>query len=258
MSSAAQILGASYPRDVVDRLTEAYDELCHRFILRDYLRVELEAARFAEAAFRLLEDSLLTRPFTPLGDDLPSVPTLVNELRQVPGHDRLIKIDIPIGLQVLYTIRNRRNVAHVSDQVRANECDATVAKGIADWILAELVRREAQTDPESAAEIVDDILERRLPFVHDANGIPRVLYPSLACADQVLALLYAQRGQNVSDEDLLKSVEYSNASVFRNHILHGLHRQRMIEYNADSGECHILPPGISEVEDRIIPDATAS
>jgi len=103
----------------------------------------------------------------------------------------------------------------------------------------------------TAQEVVDALVERKNPLVWDIAGVKRVLDPSMKSADQVLLLLHAQASW-LPEGDLLRSIEYSNATVFRDKVLGPLHRERLLEYDNKQHRVHISPTGSDYVEKHIL------
>ena len=64
----------------------------------------------------------------------------------------------------------------------------------------------------------------------------------MSAKEQVLVLLYYSTGW-VSVADLVKWIEYSNASAFRSKVLMPLHKDRLIEFDSDRGSARISPKG---------------
>jgi hypothetical protein len=60
----------------------------------------------------------------------------------------------------------------------------------------------------------------------------------------------------VSVADLLKWIEYSNASAFRGSFLKALHKSRLIEFDAVRGRAQISPRGAREVEGKLLKRAS--
>ena len=69
--------------------------------------------------------------------------------------------------------------------------------------------------------------------------------------DETLLLLYATSGP-VPVASLISWTEYSNPSVYRNGILTPMHKQRLIEFDAPTDTVELLPPGVAEVEERLL------
>jgi hypothetical protein len=83
------------------------------------------------------------------------------------------------------------------------------------------------------------------------EGVKRVLDPKMSAKNQVLTLLHHSTGW-VPAKDLLRWVEYSSASMFRHSVLKPLHKERLIEFDAENGRARITPRGAREVEDKLL------
>ena len=125
--------------------------------------------------------------------------------------------------------------------------DAEAVQAIASWIMAELVRIFHGVSTEEAQQTVDALVERKTPMIWELEGVKRVLVPGMSAKNQVLTFLHHSPGW-VSTTDLLKWIEYSNASVFRNSVLKALHKARLIEFDHARERARISPRGAKEVE----------
>ena len=133
--------------------------------------------------------------------------------------------------------------------------DATAVYGMASWTLAELVRIFHGISTKEAQETVDALVERKLGLVWEVDQIKRVLDPDMKNDDQTLVLLYSKPAW-VPEKDLLRWVEYSNATVFRKNILRVLHKSRLIEYDPQLQRARISPLGARHVEQQILKTQT--
>ena len=73
----------------------------------------------------------------------------------------------------------------------------------------------------------------------------------MSAADQTLVLLH-QALAWVGEADLLASVEYSSAGMYRKRVLDKLHDARMIEFDKAAAGARISPKGSAYVEEKII------
>jgi hypothetical protein len=166
--------------------------------------------------------------------------------------DHSLRILIPRMLPALYDIRNNRGVGHVGGDVDPNLMDATVVYSMTSWILAELIRVFHNVSTKEAQEAVDALSERKLPLIWSPDGqLKRVLDTSLGARDQTLLLLH-QALAWVDDAELFRSIEYSNASMYKTNVLTKLHKDRLIEYDRAQKRARISPKGSAHVENEII------
>src|SRR5207253_865071 len=98
---------------------------------------------------------------------------------------------------------------------------------------AELIRVVHNLSLEEAQALLDAITERQLPEVWSVVGRKRVLDPTLDYKSQTLLLLYSETDTAVPAEDLFVWTEYSDFSHYRHDVLRALHRDRLIELDAE-------------------------
>lgn len=124
---------------------------------------------------------------------------------------------------------------------------------MASWAMAELVRIFHGVTTQEAQDTVEALVERKTPMIWEVEpgGIKRILDPGMIGKDQVLMFLHHRAGW-VRATDLCKWVEQKNATQFRDKVLTGLHKARLIEFDADGDKAKISPLGAAEVEARLL------
>ena len=232
-----------------------YTEIVSNYAERRWEPSELNGGKLCEIAYCIVEGALKgtfqsspTKPANMLEacralEKLPPNP--------VRAGDRSLRILIPRLLPFLYEIRNNRGVGHVGGDVDPNQSDATMVYTSAGWLMAEFVRIFHQVTLLDAQVIVDTLVERKHAIIWEADGIKRVLDPSLSKGDQLLLLAYSSTGWS-GENDLRGWVEYKNITDFRRNILVPLHKKRVLEFDAKNARVRITPLGIKEVEDVIL------
>jgi hypothetical protein len=185
-------LASALPPKLVDELLEGHAEAKRNFYLGGLRLAEVEAGRFCEAAFRILE-FITTGNFTGLGKQINSE-KIINAVSQITSQSDSIRFHIPRSLRSVYDVRNKRDVAHLADGIDPNLQDATMVISVIDWVLAELVRLYHVVSPNEAQKIVTNIVTKAVPIIQDFNGFLKLLKPNLAVSDHCLVLLY-QRGE---------------------------------------------------------------
>jgi hypothetical protein len=240
-------LKKKYSSELVDALMNSYIELKEQYYLGKHEPSELNGGKFVEACARIIQQQL-TGSYTPIGTPIRNMADLLRGFETSPStNHESFRLHIPRMLLSIYDIRNRRGVGHLGGDVEPNLADATIISTAADWILAELYRMFYAVSLNKAQEIVNELVRRKLLLVHNIGTVKRILDPTLPFKDQTLLLLSSIYPEMVSDDEIIKDLEYSNPSLFKSSILKELHRSRMIEYGAD-GICGILPPGQLYVE----------
>jgi hypothetical protein len=240
-------------------LLKSYEEIVLNYIERRWEPSELNGGKFCEVVYSLISGAL--------SGTFPAAPTkpsnMVLACRTLEGltanphrpGDRSLRILIPRMLPALYEIRNNRGVGHVGGDVDPNFLDATAVYGMASWVLAELVRIFHAVSTKEAQETVDALIERKHPLIWEFEDTRRVLDAKMAKGDQALVLLHAKPAW-VTEEQLIKWVEYSNSTTFKKTILKPLHKARLVEYDEPQRRVRISPLGVKEVEVRILKTRT--
>lgn len=246
-------LVASYDAAVVDELLTAYEEAKSNYHLGGLRLSAVEGGRFAEAAFRLLQQET-TGKFTPLGKSLARTDTLIENLEKLPSasHPESIRIHIPRALRVVYDIRNKRDAAHLADGIDPNLQDATLVVSTLDWVIAEFVRLHHAVSANEAQKIVEELVTRTAPVVQDFDGFLKLLNPKLGATDQALVLLY-QRGTAGADyAELEQWVSPKSVKNLRRTLRGLVHEKRFAHQAGD--HYTITRTGQQDVERRKLVD----
>jgi hypothetical protein len=183
-------LARSLDYRLVEELLQAHEEAKRNYYLGGLRLAEVEAGRFCESAFRMLEQAT-TGTFTAIGTQLDT-DGLIRRLAQLPqgSHPDSLRLHIPRALRVVYDIRNKRDAAHLADGIDPNLQDATLVVSVLDWVLAEFLRLYHNVPADEAQAIVEELVTRVAPVIQDFGGFLRVLNPNLPASDHVLVLLY--------------------------------------------------------------------
>ena len=100
---------------------------------------------------------------------------------------------------------------------------------------------------EEAESAVEALSQREFPLVWEINGKRRVLDNSFSMKDKTLILLYSSV-KGLLEQELVDFLEHSNTSVYRRDVLRKLHKDRLLEYDANSKLVCISPKGVNRVE----------
>jgi len=241
------------PATLQSALLTAYSEIQRNYRERRWEPAELNGGKMCEVVYTILK-----------GHADGSYPATVQkprnllqacqELERHPNStlSRSFRIQIPRLLIALYEMRNNRNVGHIGGDIDPNHMDATLVLHISRWLMAELIRHFHSVDLETASKVVDDLCDRILPLVWEINGKRRVLRDDLTAEQESLIVLYSASHRRMPVDELLDSVEYKNATRFRNELLGRLHKKRFVEFDKDRDSVVLSPTGIAFVEKTIL------
>jgi hypothetical protein len=241
-----------FPAILVSKLISHYTKLKSNFIQNRLEPGELNAAKFAEIVFRLIEYAIdPNHQYTPLKQSLPSVDTLVTRFQNLNNtFDDSMRFHLPRALKAIYGIRNKRGVGHTGE-IDANLMDATLVMAVCDWIMAELIRLYHDCSANDAQNIIDRLVKRNIPIIYDRDGI-KTLLKQIPYMRATLLFLHYEGEKDIPIGELCKWVEHPNVTNFRIQILKKLHAEKKIFLNEKTRVCRILPPGIKYVEENIL------
>lgn len=246
---------AGLPIRLRSELLASYQEIVANYIEHRWEPSELNGGKFCEVVYSIIEGAI-TGKFPAKSSKPNDMVTACRNLERIPpdqtrSGDRSLRILIPRILPSLYEIRNNRGVGHVGGDVDPNYLDATVIYGMTSWVLAELVRIFHNISTKEAQEVVDVLVERKIPLIWEIGETKRVLDPSMNSKNQTLLLLH-KKPSWVPVLELSRWIEYSSESMFKTRVIIPLHRMRLIEYDPKESRVHISPTGVKEVEQRIL------
>ncbi|RKY83800.1 hypothetical protein DRQ11_12515 [candidate division KSB1 bacterium] len=229
-------------------LLEEYGNIVTNFMERRWRPSELSGGRFCEIIYSILEGyasgSYPPSPVKPRN--------FVDACRRLEVHTnvpRSFQILIPRLLPGLYEIRNNRQVGHAAGDVEPDFMDSSLVVSIASWIIAELVRVFHGVSTAEAQNLVNNLVERRLPIIWKSGDIKRVLRSDLSLKDQILILLASEKSK-VQVDTLFSWIEYEKRGYF-NRVIRQLHRQRLVEFNEMRENVELLPPGADYVSNLL-------
>lgn len=242
---------ANLPEGLRRELLTAYGEVLKNFRERRWEPSELNGGKLCEIVYSTVKGYIVgkypSRSSKPR-NMVEACRALENESTGLP---RSVRVQIPRMLMALYEIRNNRGVGHVGGDVDPNHMDAACVLAMSKWLMSELVRVFHNVSTDQATAAIDALVERTLPVVWKVGPNYRVLSASMSVRDRTLTLLYHTPGP-VSEPDVYRWVEHSNASNFRRDVIRPAHRKKLLEYDPRLTTLEISPLGIAYVEDKIL------
>lgn len=114
--------------------------------------------------------------------------------------------------RVMYTLRNKRNIAH-KNNVDPNSADLGLLHQCAAWLTAELLRTASGVTMEEAGRLIDLVQSPVGTLVEEIDGT-RLVHAKLSVTDELLVLLHSHYPAVVRVPDILRSLaHWSEGSV---------------------------------------------
>ena len=147
---------------------------------------------------------------------------------------------LPDGLRVcaarvaraMYTMRNKRNIAHKND-VDANTHDLIFIHQGAAWISAELLRHSTGVSMQEAGALIELVQAPIGTLIEEINGT-RLVHAEVPVRTEILILLHSYYPDTVSVDAVMKSLSRRKAGTVRSR-LRDLHAQKLLHGDTKSG-----------------------
>lgn len=251
LSQIKQQLESTFDRHLLDKLFESHQLLTEHYYLGRYRPCALEGGRFAEISLRMLQQTL-TGSFIPLGIHITN---FTDEIRKFEHFDKIkfkesLRIQIPRTIQVVFDIRNKRDIGHAGGDVDANFSDATLSLVECNWVLTEFLRIYYTSDIDSAQRLVNSLVKVRIPLIHDFDGFLKILKPDLKVPDKVLSLLYYRGTEGATVKQLNEWLSHRVSGTHMNNTLARLEHEKAFIHRKDD-LCLITDIGRKYAEENI-------
>jgi hypothetical protein len=246
-----QQLENTFRKELLDKLFESYQLISEHYYQGKHRPCCFEGGRFAETSLRMLQQ-VFAGTYVPLGK---SIANFSNEVRSFEKADKnkfaeSLRIQIPRTLQVIFDIRNKRDIGHVGGDVDANFSDATLSLVCCNWVLTEFIRIYYTSDIKTAQNMVNSIVKIRIPLIQDFNGFLKILKPDLKLPSKVLAFLYCRGTEGA---EVTEMNEWLGNRILVSHMSQTLdkleHEKAYIHRKAE--HCFITDSGRKYVEENI-------
>lgn len=244
MNPLAQHLN-NLPNELVTALQTEFQKLHQQYFLGKWEPAQLNGGRFGEAVLRIVEYKD-TNTFTPVGTQL-NRKQIVNHVAQNTALPKSLRLQIPILAELVMDFRNDRNVGHLGT-IDVNEMDSAFVLNAANWIVAELIRLETQMSPADAQAEIKKIIERKVPIVEEIGGRLKCLDAKLGAKEKAMVFCYQKYPSEVSLDNLVDWMGYSNKGVLRKELL-VLNKDGRLDFRKDSSR--LTKKGLLWVEKNI-------
>lgn len=134
--------------------------------------------------------------------------------------------------RAIYTLRNKRNIAH-KNPIDPNTFDLAMAHQGAAWIMAELLRNASGVTMEEAGTLIQLVQAPVGTLVEDIDGT-RLVHADTSVAGELLILLHSYYPAAVSMTEILDSLKARSAGSVRNR-LGELRTAKLIHGDANAG-----------------------
>jgi len=243
-----ELIKEGIDKTIVDKLIDEYRVVKREHLLGDDEKVILHSAKVSDLTLALIKNSVSG---TTVDVNNIHFNQFLEEIRKYPklsAEDVILTLAIPRVAKSIYTIRSKKDVAHVKT-VDPSFIDSSYCVSACDWILSELVLLFFKDDPNEASELINSILEKKVPTIEEfEDGSILVLRQDLIKTQEIMLVLYHFYPKRLTRTDLSKNVGSSLPYVTVR--LHGLETQKYVHRTKAGYKLTRL--GIKAVEDEIL------
>ena len=244
-----ELIKKGIDKTIVDKLLEEYRIAKREYFFGDYEKVILHSAKVSELILALIKNGILGKAV-----DLDNIyfNELFEEIRKYPkssANEVILTLAIPRVAESVYTIRSKKDVAHIKT-IDPNFIDASYCISACNWMISQLVLLYLKADPKEANELVNSIMEKKVPTIEEfEDGSIVVLRKDLSLSDEIMLILYYYYPNRINNSKLIKILRKSNPSYVKR-LLNLLERERLIHQTKNGSKLTKL--GIKCVEDEIL------
>jgi hypothetical protein len=242
---AHSILSQRIDSKLIDALLQEYSKARTANWTADDLKTIIFCARFSELAILCLEYcnsqnvnySIDQIKFGKIYDKLINLP-------KQTGEEEMLYLVIPQTLKSIYTIRNKKQVAHYKT-ILVNAIDSELCMTSCNWVLSQMLLIFGNLSEREISGIVSSLMLKKLPSIQEfENGDIMVLKHNLNFKEELLLVLYhfSSRKTNKQLEVILNPKNSSYIPTY----LRNLRTEKLVHCNEDGVQ--ISQNGIAYIE----------
>lgn len=199
-------------------------------IRRDYVTRTLERAspgKFVETLVQCLQ-------YVDAGtyDSKPSVDAYLSRVVEQTGLPEGLRICAARIGRSIYTLRNKRNIAH-KGEVDPNTFDLAFIHQGAAWVMAELIRNAAGLTMQEAGALIELVQAPVGTLVEEIDGT-RLIHADVSIRIELLILLHSRYPDVMAMKSILGSLNRRRAATVRNR-LRDLYNEKLVHGDTKAG-----------------------
>lgn len=244
-----ELISKGIDKIIVDKLIEEYKIVKKEHLFGDDEKVILHSAKVSDLILALIRNKVSGKVV-----DINKIHfnKLLEEVKKYPkpsAEEVILTLAIPRVAESIYTIRSKKDVAHVKT-IDPSSIDSSYCVSACDWMISELAMLFYTSDPKEANELINSILEKKIPTIEEfENGSIVILKKGLALKEEFLLALYHGYPERMANEDLMKTIHYGNP-LYAKKVLIGLEDERLVHRNNEGNK--LTKSGIKYVEETLL------
>jgi DNA-binding MarR family transcriptional regulator len=247
-----ELINKGIDKIVVEKLIEEYRIVKREHLLGDEEKVILHSAKVSDLILALIKNKVSRKVVDINNIHFQKLLEVVRKYPKSSAEEVILTLAIPRVAESIYTIRSKKDVAHVKT-IDPSSIDSSYCVSACDWMLSELVLLFFKADADEASELINSILEKKIPTVEEfEDGSIVILRKDLSVTQEIMLTLYHYYPKRLTNTDLIKNVKKTPSYV--NKLLAKLENRKFIHQTEDGYKLTKL--GTKYVEDEIITKKT--
>jgi hypothetical protein len=243
-----QFVAKNLDKGLVDELVKEYKQVRKQDLFRNVEETIIHSGRFSELILAFIKNYVSTKV---VNIDEIHFEELLNEIYNYPkktAENRILTLAIPRVAASVYTIRSKKDVVHVK-KIDPDFFDSSYCVAACSWMLSQLVLLLYTSDSKEANELINSMLEKKIPFVEEfEDGSARLLEQGMPFIDRVLLVLYNfypnRKSPNFVAETMMSSPQYVKTQIVN------LEKAFLVHTNLEGSK--LTRRGIERVENEIL------
>ncbi|MFW9969051.1 MAG: hypothetical protein ACFFDF_02545 [Candidatus Odinarchaeota archaeon] len=241
MQKFQKVFGQSFAKEILFEFQESKTA----YWLGDVTKGLLHAARFSEICIACIKQ--LSDPSKKINLNKIIFEKFYEDLRKLSKpstKEEMLYLVIPQILKGIYTIRNKKRVAHIKMN-NADSIDFEFVITSCNWVMSQLIIIYLNISLEDVINLTNSIMERKTPIIEQfENGGIMILKRGLKFKEELLLVLY-QFPKRMTRQELNLILKPKNPSYISTY-LNGLFKEKLIHLNKEGAI--INKNGIKEIE----------
>jgi hypothetical protein len=204
-------LSNTIPRELVEDLLLSFEKVLSEYRKGKWEETLWKAGKFAENTFRILSFLLTGK----IERESPNFTEIKIKLEKTSSEKlpESIRILIPrITSSLIYDPRSKKAAVHVKE-INPDYMDASLVVSACSWILAEFIRIYHTSDSQKIAEIINLLMQRKVPFIEIHEGKMFITKPIDCRSEILLLLLNSPKGLTRNEIGSILGRYYSQARI---------------------------------------------
>ena len=246
---AEELITQGIDKTIVEKLIEEYRIAKKEHLLGDYEKAVLHSAKVSELILALIKNKVSGKVEDVNNLHFNKILEEILKYSKPSAQDVILTLAIPRVAESIYTIRSKKNVAHVKT-IDPSFIDSSYCVSACDWMLSELVLLFYKANVNEASELINSILTKKVPTIEEfEDGSLVILRRDLSLKQEFLLALYYDYPKRITDIDLIRKLNYNNFR-YAKRILKELEGKKFVHRNVKGNK--LTKNGIKYVEDVIL------